>query len=100
LVKGDTSTANAPSVDFDLGTPSAKSAPSPEDDFLSGALNTVAMSSAAKSAQSPEEDFMAGALNTVATQSAEKSPSSSVDMDFDVSGNQPPEQGSGDQDKS
>jgi pilus assembly protein FimV len=92
LVKGDTSTANAPSVDFDLGAPSAKSAPSPEEDFFSGALNTVAMSSAAKS-QSPEEDFLAGALNTVSMQSAEKS----ADMDIDVTVDQ---QDVGDQEKS
>ena len=70
LVKGDTSAAKAKSVDFDLGGGSTKSAPSPEDDFLSGALNTVAMSSAAKSAQSPEDDFLSGALNTVAMPSA------------------------------
>ena len=100
LVKGDTSAANSPSVDFDLGAPTAKSAPSPEDDFMSGALNTVSMSSSAKSAPSPEEDFLAGALNTVAMQSAEKPSNQSVDMDFDVSGNQPTAREVGGQEKS
>ena len=101
LVKGDTSTAKAKSVDFDLGGGSSKSASSPEDDFLSGALNTVAMSSAAKSAPSPEDDFLSGALNTVAMTSAsnpsaqetgeqEKSALPDLgDLIFDVTGNNP-----------
>ena len=100
LVTGDTSTAKAPSVDFDLGAPSAKSARSPEDDFLSGALNTVAMSSAAKSARSPEDDFLSGALNTVAMPSAEMAANPVGGMDFDVSASYPPVQATGEQEKS
>jgi pilus assembly protein FimV len=101
LVKVDSSSAKAKSVDFDLGGGSAKSSPSPEDDFLSGALNTVAMSSATKSAPSPEDDFMSGAMNTVAMPSAsnpsaqgtgeqEKSALPDLgDLIFDVTGNNP-----------
>ncbi|MGC2047363.1 MAG: FimV/HubP family polar landmark protein [Gallionella sp.] len=101
LVKGDTSTAKAKSVDFDLGGGPAKSAPSPEDDFLSGAFKTVAMSSAAKSAPSPEDDFLSGALNTLAMtsssnpsaqQTGEREKSALPDLGdliFDVTGKNP-----------
>ncbi|MFZ5522859.1 MAG: FimV/HubP family polar landmark protein [Pseudomonadota bacterium] len=100
LVTGEASVAKAPSVDFDLGSPSAKSTPSPEDDFLAGALNTVAMTSAAKSAPSPEEDFLAGALNTMAMSSAGTAAKPAVAMDFDVSSPHPPAQPAGKQEKS
>jgi pilus assembly protein FimV len=99
LVSGDTSTAKAQSVDFDLGGPSAKSSPSPEEDFLSGALNTVAMSSAAKS-PSQVDDFLSDTLNTVAMQSAEKAANPVEEMDFDVSATYPPVQATREQEKS
>lgn len=98
LVTGDTSTSKAQSVDFDLGTQSVKASPSAEDDFLSGALNTVSMTTAAKSAPSPEEEFLSGALNTVSMPETPAKPAE--EMDFDVSATYPPVQGADQQDNS
>jgi pilus assembly protein FimV len=71
-----------------------------EDDFMSGAFKTVAMSSAAQSAPSPEENFMSGALNTVAMPSAKMAAKPAEGMDFDVSATYPPAQATGEQEKS
>ncbi|MEO8331208.1 MAG: FimV/HubP family polar landmark protein [Gallionella sp.] len=68
LVSGDSSAIKAPSVDFDLGAPSAKSAPSPEQNFFT------------------EE----GQLQSVVMLSPETAVKPSGIMDFDVTSTHPP----------
>ena len=76
LVPGDSSAAKAASVDFDLGAPSAKSAASPEQDFLTGAEQTVVML-------------------------APDTPAKPADvMDFDVTSTHPPMPAAGEQEQS
>jgi pilus assembly protein FimV len=77
LVKGDASSAKEKSVDFDLGGSSAKSAPSPEDDFFDGALDTVAMSSAGNPSDQETGEQDKSALPDLG------------DLIFDVTGDKP-----------
>ncbi len=98
LTKGEGSSAQAPSVDFDLGAPAAKSEPSPEDDFLSDALKTVSMS--ASTSPTPEEDFLSGAVNNDTKQTAGSTSKPVESVDFDLSAPRASAQPSGDQEKS
>ena len=93
LVPGDTSTAKAASVDFDLGAPSAKSASSPEQDFLAGADQTVVLLSP-ETASKPADvmDFDVTSTHPpipAAGGQAESAMPDLGDLIFDVTGSRP-----------
>ncbi len=78
--------SQASALDFDFGAPSAQAAPSPEQDFLSGAETTSVLSSDGRlAAQSAEMDF------DVTSSQASMSAATSQDggMDFDITSTHP-----------
>jgi len=96
LVTGDTSTAKAAAVDFDLGAPSATSTPSPEQDFLADDGDegpTVVMLSGATAGKPADVmDFDVTSTHPPIPAAGEQAKSAMPDLGdliFDVTGSRP-----------
>ncbi len=93
LVTGDAPPAKPVSVDFDLGAPSAESAPSPEQDFLADAEQTVTLLSP-EIANKPARELDFDITSTHPPVSAAGGQTRSArpdlgDLIFDVTGSRP-----------